>query len=131
MNPARKILLTGALFGLLTPAAHAVRPSKGDFYNGSSANGGYLIASKSAIKRLSIYCRGNRYDIRERVRIRRGGRFRLRRGTAERYGEAGSPRGDLVRKIRLRGRFVSNDRVRMKRRIPGCDTNTVSISRDD
>jgi hypothetical protein len=128
---APHILATAAaILAVSAPAAAAKRPSAGSFYNGNSANGGYLITSKYSIKRLSLYCGGARYDVRELIRIRRDGSFRLRRGTAERYGEGGSPRGSLVRKVRVRGRFTSNDRVRITRTLGRCDTNTVVIARE-
>lgn len=130
MRAASKLAAGVAVLAVAAPAAHAARPGKGTFYNGSSANGGYLINSKHAIKRLSIYCDGSRYDVRELIRIKRDGSFRLRGGTAERYGAGGSPRGPLVRKVRVRGRFTSNNRVRIKRTLGQCATGTVVIARE-
>ena len=125
------ILVTAtAILAVTAPTAAAKRPSAGSFHNGDGGNGGHLIASKTSIKRLSLYCGGARYDVRELIPIRRDGSFRLRGGTAERYGAGGSPRGPLVRKVRVRGRFTSNDRVRITRTLRRCDTNTVVLARE-
>jgi hypothetical protein len=123
-----KLAAAAAIFALAAPAAHAARPAAGSFYNGSGGNGGYLVTSSHAIKELWLYCGGARYAVRELIRIERDGSFRLRHGTAERYGHGGSPRG--LKNVRLRGRFTSNSSVRITRTLERCDTNTVVIARE-
>ncbi len=128
MRHVWKLAALLAVLAVAAPAAYAARPAAGTFYNGNGDNGGYLINSRHAIKQLSLYCGGARYDVREQIRIKRNGSFRLRKGTAERYGDGGSPRG--LEKVRLRGRFTSNGSVRITRTLERCDTNTVVIARE-
>ena len=128
MRHAWKLAATLAVLAVAAPSAHAARPAAGTFYNGSGSNGGYLINSKYAIKELSLYCGGARYAVRELIRIKSDGSFRLRKGTAERYADAGSPRG--LKSVSIRGRFTSNNSVRITRTLERCDTNTVAIARE-
>jgi hypothetical protein len=113
--------------GLLAPAAHADRPTKGSFFNSARDGGGYLINSKHSIKELWLYCGGARYAVRELIRIKSDGSFRLRKGSAERFGWGGAPRG--IRDVRLSGRFTSNDSVRIKGTLEQCGTRTIVLTR--
>ncbi len=116
----------------LSADAEAVRPSPGSFYNGSPSEGLYLETTRRRITTLSLYCtkqeyvvRENRYDLRDTIRIRRGGRFSYR-GVANRYGPEGTWLGHFD--VRVKGRFTSPTRVRMKRTLEGCGTATVSAN---
>ena len=129
MGAVSKLAATASVFAVAVPAAHAAQPTPGSFYNGSSANGGYLIASKHSIKELSLYCGGARYAVRELIPVKSDGSFRLRDGTAERYGASGAPRG--LKRVRLHGRFTSGSSVTITRTLGKCDTNTVVIARED
>ena len=122
------LVVCAALLALAAPAAYAERPSAGSFFNGTRDNGGFMINSKTRIKELWLYCDGARYAVRELIRIRRDGTFRLRRGSAERFGNGGSPRG--IRRVSLRGRFTSNDSVRITRRLEQCGRGTVVLTRE-
>jgi hypothetical protein len=122
-------LATAALaLSLAAPTAHADRPAKGTFFNGSVTKGGYLITSKTSIKELSLYCGGARYAVRELVRIKPDGSFRLNDGSAERYGAGGAPRG--LRDVSLSGRFTSNTSVRIKGTLEQCGTRTFVLTRE-
>jgi hypothetical protein len=118
-------------------AADAARPKPGRFLNCSQASGLDLETTRRTITQLWFFCeneldpqrpeyREARYEVTALVRIRRSGRFSFR-GKAKRYGPEGQPLGRW--RVRLRGRFTSPRRVRIRRTLSGCDTRTVSARR--
>src|SRR5688572_13691640 len=128
MRVTYPLATTAAIVGLVTPAAQADRPDKGSFYNANSDKGGYLINSRTAVKELWLYCDGARYAVRELVRIKPDGRFRLRDGSAERFGAGGAPRG--IRDVSLRGRFTNNTTVKMNATIEQCSKRSIVLTRE-
>ena len=128
-----RIALSAAVLGLAAPAAvaDAARPVKGTYFDGDPAHGAYLETTSKGIRQLSLYCRqpeyddrqdmyefrASRYDIYAFIRVGRGGRFSYR-GKVNRFGPEGQPLGRFT--VRLSGRFVSRDRVVIKRRAAGC-----------
>src|SRR5215213_6129670 len=108
----RKLAALAIAIALAAPAAaFAAYAHPGSYYNSSMRNGLWLVTSKHTIRTLHLYCvgrtwftRGNRYEVRSVIPVRRDGSFSYR-GTADRYG----PEGEwlAVRKVRLSGRFTS------------------------
>jgi hypothetical protein len=125
---------TAALALVLPAAADASRPSPGSFYDGNPEHGLYLENTRKKITTLWLFCtrpeyteRQNRYVPRGRIKIRRSGRFEFR-GVANRYGPEGQWLGHFD--VRLKGRFVGDGRVKVKRRLSGCDTRTAGAARE-
>ena len=131
--PLRIALATGLLAVAIPGAvADAARPVKGTYFDGSPSHGAYLETTRNSIRTMSLYCRAprfdddgaryeyraSRYDIYATIRVRRDGRFSYR-GKVDRYGPEGQPIGRF--KVRVSGRFVSRDRVVIKRRAAGCE----------
>jgi hypothetical protein len=126
MVVSRRIAVTALAVALAVPAAAgAARPIKGVFYNGSSANGGYLETTHHTITTLELYCKETRYHVWDLVSVRRDGTF-SHRGRADRYGAGGRPMGTF--NVRLSGRFTRPNRVKIKRTLSGCNTRTVVIA---
>jgi hypothetical protein len=122
-----------SVFAIALPAAaDGARPDAPSFYNGDPSRGLYLETTRKTITSLSLYCtlpdyevRQNRYDLRDTIRIRRGGRFSFK-GVANRYGPEGTWLGRFD--VRVKGRFTSPTRVKMERRLEGCGTATITAN---
>jgi hypothetical protein len=129
-------LLAGSAVALALAApaaAHAAHPASGTFSNTSQTDGFHLVSSGHTIKTLSLYCAKsayheaeNSYEVPRAIHVRDDGTFSYR-GRAERYGKQGQWLGYF--KVRVSGRFVSPTRVKIKRVLSGCDTQTASATR--
>jgi hypothetical protein len=123
----------------LPATASAALPVKGSWYNESNSRGAYMETTRHTVKTLWLFCRQHqfdsdpikhpyrhtRYEVPVPLHVKRDGTFSYR-GSADRYGAEGQ---SLERwRIRLKGRFVSPRRVKIKRTLGGCDTGTVTVT---
>jgi hypothetical protein len=132
--PRKLAALAAVGFALAAPAAaDAARPIKGTFYNGSASRGLFAETKRYYIERLQFFCtsdknypvRQSRYSVRDRITVHGDGSFSYK-GIAYRYGAEGSWVGN--KKVRLKGRFTSSRRVKIKRTLEGCGTATVTAN---
>jgi len=130
-------LLAALLFAV--PAVDGATPKSGRFENRSQSKGLYLETTRHRVRTLWLFCRNHRYDgsIRPELsesryetprplKIRRGGRFSYK-GSAYRYGREGQPLGKW--RMTVTGRFTSRTRVKITRKLNGCDKRTVTARR--
>ncbi|MEA2448259.1 MAG: hypothetical protein QOG63_191 [Thermoleophilaceae bacterium] len=117
---------TVAAAAVLPASAAAALPlAHGVFWNGSHKNGVSFDTSRHSVRDLQFFCKETRYDLERPVTVHRDGRFTFS-GRLRRYGGEGQPLGIFHGKVR--GRFLSAKRVRMRRTLGGCGTATVRAS---
>jgi hypothetical protein len=116
-----------AALALSAPAAgQAATPHSGTWVNSSQSNGGEFVTSGRTIKDLRIYCQRTNYELKDFVHASRSGRFSYK-GTARRWGPEHQWWGDYT--VRVTGRFVSSNRVKITRTAPKCGTATFTVRR--
>ena len=108
---------------MAVPSAGAALPVKGVFLNSSHSNGVRVETTRHSVSTISFYCKDTRYDLVNRVNVRRDGSFSFH-GKLTRYGPEGQPLGKF--KSRFSGRFTSAKKVHIKRSLPKCGTTTVA-----
>src|SRR4051794_30424655 len=93
LGPRRAAAALAVAASLIAAApASAALPAPGSFYNGSSANGGYMITTKHTIKTMQFFCKDLRYDVIPMIHIRRNGTFKYH-GKGDRYAPGGERSG--------------------------------------
>jgi hypothetical protein len=127
-----------SIAALVTPAvAAASLPSKGQWWNHSQSSGLYMVTSHHTVKTLWLFCKAKydpqhaefreaRYQVRDLLPVKSDGSFSYH-GTADRYGPEGQPLGRW--KIRLKGRFTSPSRVKIKRTLQGCGPTLTATAK--
>ena len=131
--------LVSAIALLAPAAADATLPAAGTWWNGSQARGGYLETTPHTVRTLWLFCRSerfddnaayndfraSRYEVPFALHVRRDGTFSWHGHGYRRGAESQTLPGQW--KIRVRGRFVTPRKVRIKRTLEGCGTATTTV----
>jgi hypothetical protein len=129
MASMRHVLVAGCIAaGAIMPASAAAALPMGDgvFWNGSHMNGVSFTTTRHSVRDLQFFCDKERWDLEQPVTVHRDGTFSFS-GRTRRYGRSGQPLG-IFSHAKLQGRFLSPERVRIKRTLQRCNTRTVRAS---